>query len=86
MGVGRWLWSILVALDQLAHVVLAPVVFYRVADADETWSSHCGKIMRLHEGIIPRWYPVARCIGKVVEWIQPGHFAMSIEEDRGKEV
>ena len=64
---GLYARNILIAIDQLANAVLA-------GDPDETISSRAAK--RLH---IRGWAALA----SVLERIDPGHMARSIEADEG---
>jgi len=77
----RWLWSILVSIDQTCGVFLAPILFYRVQSPDETISSRLGKIKVAHGGIIPWRYPIARIMDMGLDIIDPNHSIESIEED-----
>lgn len=78
----RWILSILLGIDQLGHVVLAPILFYRIANEDETISSALGRLKLAHGGTIPCWpYPLARAIDVMLEWIDPGHSIDAVESD-----
>lgn len=68
-AVKKYLWNLLIALDQLANVLLA-------GDPDETISSRAAK--RPHA---IAW----RLLARFLEWIDPGHMARSIEKDEGKD-
>lgn len=63
----KYLWNLLIAIDQLANAVLA-------GDPDETISSRAAK--RPHA---IAW----RLLARFLEWIDPGHMARAIEEDEG---
>lgn len=79
-----WGMRLLLALDQLGHVVLSPVLFYTWdPDEDETISSRLGKLKRAYGGTIPWRYPIARVLDIGLEWIDPGHSLGAIEEDEG---
>lgn len=78
----RWVWNILVSLDQTCGVILSPILFYRVQSPDETISSRIGKIMHANGGCVPWRYPLARFIRCVVEVVDYGHFDRAIEPDR----
>lgn len=78
----RWIWNILVSLDQTCGVILSPILFYRIQNPDETISSRIGKLARANHGVVPRRYPLAVIIYYIVDCIQPGHFVWSVEKDR----
>jgi hypothetical protein len=78
---GKWIWNILVSLDQTCGVILSPLIFYKIQSPDETISSRCGKIMEANGGVMPWRYPLAKFIVWVVDCIDPGHFPRSIERD-----
>jgi hypothetical protein len=65
--VKRYVWGVLIALDQLINALLG-------GDPDETVSSRCAK--NQHKA---HW----RVLGRVLEWIDPGHLSASIERDEG---
>lgn len=79
----RWLWNILVSLDQTCGVILSPVLFYRVQHPDETISSRLGKIKVHHGGRIPWRYPLAKIVDWGLELIDPNHSIDAIEHDEG---
>ena len=81
----RWLWNLLVSIDQTCGVLLSPIIFYSVSNPDETISSRVGKMLQNHGGTIPWYYPLAQVIHVGVELIDRGHFIRSIEPDRGGE-
>ncbi|MEX3764448.1 hypothetical protein [Paraburkholderia phenoliruptrix] len=81
----RYLWNLLLILDQAVNTVLGPIlnlVFRpepaaRFGDPGETLSSVFGKNVR-----------AGKCVGcrivcGVLNWIQPGHCADSIQTDEG---
>ena len=78
----RWVWNILVSIDQTCGVILSPVLFYRVQNPDETISSRCGKIMARNGGEMPWRYPLAKAIVALVRLVDGDHFPRSIEPDR----
>lgn len=63
----RYIWNILIALDQLLNAIL-------FGDPDETVSSRAAKRMDLWH-----WNQLARFL----EWIDPGHMTRSLEIDEG---
>jgi hypothetical protein len=63
----RYLWNILIALDQLLNAFLC-------GDPDETVSSRAAKNLHLWH-----WSMLARFL----EWIDPGHMKRAIELDEG---
>lgn len=65
----RYLWNLLISLDQLANTVMG-------GSPDETISSRAGKAMR--EG--RRWGCI---LCQLLNWIEPDHCAKSIEPDEG---
>lgn len=65
--VSRYLWNILISLDQLLNALLG-------GDPDETISSRAAK--RQHVWV---W----RKVGVFLEWIDPGHLTDSLELDEG---
>lgn len=73
--------SVLLGIDQLGHVVLSPLLFYRVAHEDETISSRLGKVKKAYGGRIPWKYPLAKIIDAGLEVIDPHHSIDAIEED-----
>ncbi len=66
-----WGWRVLLALDQLANVVLLN------GDEDETISSNAGKSAR--RGL--RW---ACVLCRILDLADPGHCERSIEADEGR--
>lgn len=68
--VRRYLWNVLIALDQLANTLLA-------GDPDETISSRLGKMQR-------KGNKFAKCACRVLDFFDEGHCEKSIEKDRGK--
>jgi hypothetical protein len=80
----RYLWNILVLIDQAVNVVLGPLLNLllqpkaaRFGDPDETLSSVFGKNVQ-----------AGKCIGcrlvcRVLNRIDPGHCETSIEGDEG---
>jgi len=71
----------LMGLDQFGHVIFSPLLFYRVANEDETISSRLGKIKDAGKGIIPWKYPLARMIDWCLDKIDPNHSVDAIESD-----
>ncbi|MDW4550891.1 hypothetical protein R5H32_16130 [Defluviimonas sp. D31] len=65
--IGRYLWNLTIALDQFANALLG-------GDPDETISSRAAK--RQHRS---HW----RALGRLLEWIDPGHLARAREADEG---
>lgn len=65
----RYIWNILIALDQLLNALL-------FGDPDETVSSRAAKNLHLWH-----WDMLARFL----EWIDPGHMARAVEKDEGKD-
>ena len=65
----KYIWNILIAIDQLANVLLG-------GDPDETISSRAGK--RQHE---QTW---AKYLCKFLNWVDKDHCITSIEEDEGE--
>ncbi|AWD93102.1 TPA_inf: hypothetical protein gp_17 [Marinomonas phage YY] len=63
----RYFWNILIAIDQLANALI-------FGDPDETISSRAAK--RQHKR---GW----RALGRVLEWLDPGHLAKTREDDEG---
>ena len=66
---GRYLLNVLIALDQLVNALA-------FGDPDETISSRCAKAAH-GSG----WWR----LGQVIEEIDPGHLARTIEADEGKD-
>ncbi len=73
--------SLLLGLDQFGHVLFSPVLFYRVANEDETISSRLGKIKVDGGGRIPWKYPIAKVIDAGLNLIDPRHSRDAIEPD-----
>lgn len=63
----RWIWNVLIALDQLANAIL-------LGDPDETISSRAAK--RPHVWV---W----RQLGRFLDFIDPGHMDRAREKDEG---
>ncbi len=71
--IGRWIWNILIAIDQLANAIL-------LGDPDETISGRMGKAIREDRCSLCR--PVCRLLDRLDP--RPGrHCLMAIEEDEG---
>lgn len=66
--IGRYLWNLLIAIDQLANTVLA-------GDPDETLSSRMGKAMRR--------CALCRFVCRLIHPIDKDHCQKSIEPDEG---
>jgi len=66
----RYLYNILIGIDQLVNVVLA-------GDPDETMSSRMGKHVAKHDN----WFCGMVC--KLLNLIQKDHCMKAIEKDRG---
>lgn len=66
----NYFFNILISLDQLGNTLLG-------GDPDETISSRCAKNQ-------DKWY--WHYLGKVLEFVDPGHLEWSIEYDEGKKV
>ncbi len=69
----KYIWNILIALDQLLNALLG-------GDPDETISSRIGKALR--EGRAG-WF--VRAIAWTLDKIDPHHCEDAIEEDEGKD-
>jgi hypothetical protein len=65
----RYIWNILIALDQLANTIL-------FGDPDETISSRAAKGQH-------KWYWYR--LGNFLELIDKGHLVKSKEDDEGKD-
>lgn len=66
--IGRYVWNILIALDQLLNSFLGGY-------PDETVSSRAAKAShKLH------W----KVLGDILDWIDPGHMKRSIKADEGR--
>lgn len=65
----RYVWNILVSLDQLGNVLLG-------GDPDETISSRAAKRQHL---FVYRW------LAWLLEWIDPGHMERHREDDEGND-
>ncbi len=70
--VKRYLWNILISLDQLANTLLG-------GDPDETISSRMGK------HVAKRSCPFCIFMCKLLNLIDKNHCRKSIEEDEGKD-
>lgn len=72
----RYIWNLLIAIDQLANAVFG-------GDPDETISSRLGKWHR--EGINKKGlrHFVYNLLNPIVNIFESKHFAKSIEEDEG---
>lgn len=66
----KYLWNILISLDQLVNTILG-------GDPDETISSRIGK--RQRKGKIAYW------LCRMLHMIDPHHCRDAIEEDEGKD-
>ena len=77
----RYAVGVLLSLDQLAHVLLSPILFYRFASEDETISSRIGKIKLEAGGPVPWKYPIAKGFDLFLDWVDPNHSIDAIEED-----
>ena len=71
--VARWLWRIVVWLDQGLNVI------FLNGDPDETVSSHAGKDARKGE----RW---ACVLCKLLDKLDPGHCVRYMEADEGSPI
>ena len=71
--VKKYLWNILISIDQLINVVL----FF--GDPDETMSSRMGKHLAKHD------CPFCNFMCKLLNLIQKDHCVKSIEPDEGKD-
>lgn len=69
-AITRYLWNLLIALDQLANALLA-------GDPDETISSRMGKAVREGRCVLCRF------LCGLLHRIDPNHCRKSIEEDEG---
>ena len=65
----RYIFTLLISLDQLGNTILA-------GDPDETLSSRAAKRQDVWG-----W----RQLGRMLEWLDPGHLARSREDDEGKD-
>lgn len=70
----RWIWNVLISIDQLANAILG-------GDPDETISSRIGKRVvtgraRGHEKLLARF----------LNWLDPNHVQDAIEYDEGKKI
>lgn len=63
-----YIFNLFIALDQLLNAVL-------LGDPDETISSRIAK----NPG-----HPIGDFVGAILEWIDPGHLAKSVEWDEGR--
>jgi len=73
----RYIWNILVAVDQLANTLFG-------GDPDETISSRLGKWTRSGKNKRGNKKVLFKIANFVVELFEKDHFAKSIEEDEGK--
>lgn len=64
-----YVWNVLIGIDQLANAILG-------GDPDETISSRAAK--RSH---VWGWH----VLGRLLEFIDPGHMKRAIEPDEGKD-
>ncbi len=81
----RWLWNLLISVDQFFNVLLSPLLNMLVAKSgarfghpDETLSSVMGKNSRTKTCTVCTW--ICR---HVLHPIDPNHCEESIEQDRG---
>jgi hypothetical protein len=72
----RYLYNLCYSIDQFCNTVLG-------GDPDETISSRLGKLRRRNSGVIPWSRPVSRAVASLLDALDPGHCASSIEDDRG---
>ncbi len=70
--VGKYIFNILVAIDQLGNALLA-------GDPDETISSRVGKRVVAGTATLPEIY-----LAGVLDWLDPNHVVDAIERDEGK--
>lgn len=70
--VKRYIWNLLIALDDLANAIL-------MGDPQETMSSRMGKHLAKHD------CPFCNFMCKLLNKIQKDHCVKSIELDRGKD-
>jgi hypothetical protein len=68
--VKRYIWNVLISLDQLANTLL-------MGDPDETLSSRMGKRARQGDRF-------AVCFCRVLDVVDPNHCEKSIEYDEGR--
>lgn len=68
----RYIWNILISLDQLCNTLLG-------GDPDETMSSRMGKHLAKHD------CPFCNFMCKLLNLIQKDHCIKSIEKDEGKD-
>lgn len=67
----RYIWNILIAIDQFANTILG-------GDPDETISSRMGKL------IAERKCRLCKMICRVLDWFEIHHCQKSVETDEGK--
>ena len=70
--VGKYIFNILVAIDQLANTILA-------GDPDETISSRVGKRVEAGTATLPERY-----LATILDWLDPNHVIDAIERDEGR--
>ena len=79
----RWLWNVLISIDQTVGVILSPVLNlvmnpkHKFGDPDETMSSVMGKNVR--NGSCRGCYAIC----KILHLLDPDHCKKSIEDDEG---
>ena len=65
--------ALLLSLDQFAHTLLAPILFYRLTvDEDVTISAAIGALQLKH-GSVPWKYPIAKIVGAGLDLIDKDH-------------
>ena len=74
----RYLWNILIALDQVGNALLA-------GDPDETISSRIGKVKRGHGGRIPWKRPLLKLADWALDQVDKDHTLESIDDTEGKD-
>ncbi len=81
----RYLWNLLIALDQFAGVAFAPLLNWacaakaaRFGDPDETISSVLGKLHKAGDG-----NRLARGLYRLLNRLESQHCETSVEADRG---
>lgn len=72
----KYLWSIFIALDQLANTFLG-------GDPDETISSRLGKWSQKYEDTNNWRWLIAKPLCSILGFIDPNHCQSSIELDEG---
>jgi len=79
--VRRYIWNVLIGLDQLLNAVC-------LGDPDETVSSRLGKLKLRRGGQLTwgDWFGIALPLDWILDKIDPGHSIDAIESDEGQPV